>query len=76
MTWVNPTKDIAFGVATHRLQGGAQDLDKLDAVSLFEKAFETLKITDAGKHVKTHNLKDIVMQASAKGVWRAQFLVL
>ncbi|RHY15807.1 hypothetical protein DYB25_013587, partial [Aphanomyces astaci] len=69
-------EDIAFGVATHRLQGGEQDLDKLDedaAVSLLEKAFETLKITDVGKHVKTHKLKDIVMQASAKGVWRAQF---
>ncbi|RHZ21552.1 hypothetical protein DYB26_013099, partial [Aphanomyces astaci] len=69
-------EDFAFGVATRRLQGGEQDLDKLDedaAVSLLEKAFETLKITDAGKHVKTHKLKDIVMQASAKGVWRAQF---
>ncbi|RLO05011.1 hypothetical protein DYB28_006735, partial [Aphanomyces astaci] len=69
-------EDIAFGVATRRLQGGEQDLDKLDedaAVSLLEKAFETLKITATGKHVKTHKLKDIVMQASAKGVWRAQF---
>ncbi|RHY91346.1 hypothetical protein DYB35_011077 [Aphanomyces astaci] len=68
-------EDIAFGVAT-RLQGGEQDLDKLDedaAVSQLEKAFETLKITATGKHVKTHKLKDIVMQASAKGVWRAQF---
>ncbi|RQM19164.1 hypothetical protein B5M09_014037, partial [Aphanomyces astaci] len=69
-------EDIAFGVATRLLQGGEQGLDKLDedaAVSLLEKAFETFKITDAGKHVKTHKLKDIVMQASAKGVWRAQF---
>ncbi|RHZ31957.1 hypothetical protein DYB31_015077, partial [Aphanomyces astaci] len=69
-------EDIAFGVATHRLQGGEQDLDKLDedaAVSLLEKAYETLKIIDAGKQVKTRKLKDIIMQASAKGVWRAQF---
>ncbi|RHY62242.1 hypothetical protein DYB35_009418 [Aphanomyces astaci] len=59
-------EDIAFGVATRRLQGGEQDLDKLDedaAVSLLEKAFETLKIKDTGKYVKTHKLKDIVMQA-------------
>ncbi|RHY16845.1 hypothetical protein DYB32_010604, partial [Aphanomyces invadans] len=69
-------EDIAFGVATPRLQNGNNDLDNDDlnaAKELHTNALETLKLMDDGNEAILNKLETCVMNAAREGVWRIKF---